>query len=103
MSDWKYAQQHPAEALARLHFFSVRKKHSSGEIEARITVREFATPEIGALQFFAMADIELNQKTAKFQPSGWSDTLLGALSECLKNLRRFEYEGPERTDTIASS
>jgi hypothetical protein len=103
MSDWKYVQQDPSEALARLHFFSVGKKHSSGEIEARITVREFATPEIGALQFFAMADIELNQETAKFQPSGWSDTLLGALSECLKNLRRFEYEGPERTDTIASS
>jgi hypothetical protein len=103
MSDWKYAQENPSEALARLHFFSVRKKHPSGEIEARITVREFATPEIGALQFFAMADIELNQKTAKFQPSGWSDTLLGALAECLKNLRRFEYEGPQRTDTIASS
>jgi hypothetical protein len=103
MSDWKYVQLDPSEALARLHFFSVRKKHPSGEIETRITVREFATPEIGALQFFAMADIELNQKTAKFQPSGWSDTLMGALAECLKNLRRFEYEGPERADTIASS
>jgi hypothetical protein len=95
MSDWKYAQRDPSEALAQLHFFSVRKKHSSGEIEARITVRELATPAIGALQFFAMADIELNQKTLKFQPSGWSDTLMGALSECLKNLRKFEYEGPE--------
>ncbi len=42
-----------------------------------------------------MADIELNQKTAKYRPSGWSDTLMGALSECLKNLRKFEYEGPE--------
>ena len=96
MSDWKYAQKDPEERLAQLHFFSVRKKHSSGEIETRITVQEFATPEIGALQFFAMADIELNQKTAKFQPSGWSNTLAGALSECLKNLRRFEYEGPEQ-------
>jgi hypothetical protein len=95
MSDWKYAQRDPSEALAQLHFFSVRKKCSSGEIEARITVQEFATPEIGALQFFAMADIELNQKTAKFQPSGWSNTLMGALSECLKNLHKFEYEGPE--------
>src|ERR1700733_4739863 len=96
MSEWKYAQKDPEERLAQLHFFSVRKKHSSGEIETRITVQEFATPEIGALQFFAMADIELNQKTAKFQPSGWSNTLAGALSECLKNLRRFEYEGPEQ-------
>jgi hypothetical protein len=95
MSDWKHAQRDPSEALAQLHFFSVKKKHAAGEIEARITVHEFATPEIGALQFFAMADIELNQKTLRFQPSGWSDTLAGAISECLKNLRRFDYEGPE--------
>jgi len=76
--------------------FSVGKKQSSGEIETRITVHEFATPPIGALQFFAMADIELNQKTAKYRPSGWSDTLMGALSECMRNLRKFEYEGPEQ-------
>ena len=95
MSEWKYVQEDPSEGLARLHYFSARKKHSSGEIETRITVHEFATPPIGALQFFAMADIELNQKTAKYRPSGWSDTLMGALSECLKNLRKFEYEGPE--------
>ena len=95
MSDWKHAQKDKSEALAQLHFFSVKKKHSSGYIDVRITIQEFATPEIGALQFLAKADIELNQKVAAFQPIGWSDTLLGALGECLKNLRRFEYEGPE--------
>lgn len=94
MNELQYLQLHPSEALAKLHYFSVKKKHASGEIETQITVREYATPEIGALQFFAMADIELNQKTAKFRPSGWSDTLMGALEECLKNLRKFEYEGP---------
>jgi len=93
MDDWKYAQRHSSEALARLHFFSVKKKHSSGEIEAHITVKEFATPEIGALQYFATADIELNQQALKFKPVGWSDTLGGALTECLENLRRFEYQG----------
>lgn len=97
MSDWKFEQRDPSEALARLHFFSVKKKHSSGEIEARITVHEFATPEIGAMQFFAIADLELNQKNATFKPSGWSNTLTGALSECLKNLRRFDYEGAQET------
>jgi hypothetical protein len=66
-------------------------------MEVRITVREFATPEIGALQFFAMADIELNQKAIKFQPSGWSNTLSGALEECMKNVRRFEYQGGAQT------
>jgi hypothetical protein len=93
MDDWKYAQRHPSEALARLHFFSVKKKHLSGEMEARITVKEFVTAEIGALQFFATADIELNQKALAFKPVGWSDTLGGALTECLENLRRFEYQG----------
>lgn len=101
MSDWKYVQRDPSEALAKLHFFSVKKKHASGEIEIRITVQEFATPEIGALQFFAMADVELNQKTAPFRPSGWSDTLTGALSECMKNIRRFEYEGPDLASASA--
>jgi hypothetical protein len=96
MSDWKFVQKDRSEALARLHFFEVKKKCASGEKEVRITVREFATPEIGALQFVAVADIELNQKTAKFQPCGWSDSLMGALSECMKNFRRFEYEGTDQ-------
>jgi len=94
MSDWKYVQKDPSEALARLHFFSVIKKHETGEIEVRITVQEFATPEMGAMQFFARADIELNQRNAPFRPIGWSNSLMGAIDECLKNLRRFEYQGP---------
>ncbi len=96
MNDWKYVQRDPSEALARLHFFTVTKKHACGEIEARITVKEFATPETPDLQFFAMADIELNQKTLKFRPVGWHETLMGAVAECMRNLRRFEYEGFEQ-------
>ena len=96
MSDWKYLQRDPSEGLARLHFFSVKKKHPAGEIEARITVKEFATADMRDLQFFAVADIELNQKTMKFQPVGWSETLMGALAECLRNLRKFEYEAVEQ-------
>jgi hypothetical protein len=92
MDDWKYLQRDSSEAFAKLHFFSVTKKHASGEIEARITVKEFAAAKMSDLQFFAVADIELNQKTLKFQPVGWSETLIGALAECLKNLRKFEYE-----------
>jgi hypothetical protein len=92
MQDWKYAQEERSEALARLHFFSVKKKYASGEMDVRITVQEFATPEVGAFQFLAMADIELNQKTAAFQPCGFSNTLMDALSECLKTIRTFDYE-----------
>jgi len=96
MSDWKYLQRDPSEGLARLHFFSVKKKHPAGEIEVRITVKEFATADMRDLQFFAVADVELNQKTMKFQPVGWSETLMGALAECLRNLRKFEYEAVEQ-------
>jgi hypothetical protein len=62
------------------------------EIEARITVKEFATPKTSDMKFLATADIELNQKTLKFQPIGWGETLLSALAECMRNLRKFEYE-----------
>lgn len=95
MEDWKFCQQDHSEGLARLHFFSVKKKHVCGEVEARVTVKEFATAKTSDMKFFATADIELNQKTMKFQPCGWADTLMGALTECLRNLRRFEYECPE--------
>jgi hypothetical protein len=93
MADWKYVQRDPSEALAKLHFFSVTKKHATGEIEARITIKEFATPKMVDMQFFAQADIELNQKAMSFHPCGWSETMMGALAECMRNLRRFEFEG----------
>ncbi len=97
MNDWKFAQKDPSEALAKLHFFSVTKKHAEGELEARITVKEFATWKTTDLKFLATADIELNQRTLKFQPVGWSETLLGALAECLRNLRNFEYESLDKS------
>jgi len=95
VEDWKFTQQDHSEALAKLHFFSIKKKHAHGEVEARITVKEFATAKTTDMKFFAVADIELNQKSMKFQPCGWAETLLGALTECLRNLRKFEYESPE--------
>ena len=95
MEDWKFTEKDPCEALAKLHFFSIKKKHASGEVEARITVKEFATAKTIDMKFFAVADIELNQKTMKFQPCGWAETLMGALTECLRNLRKFDYESSE--------
>lgn len=92
MNDWKFLQKDHSEALAQLHFFSVTKKHASGEVEARITVKEFATAKTSDMKFFATADVALNQKTLKFHPCGWGDTLMIALAECLRNLRKFEYE-----------
>jgi hypothetical protein len=95
MNDWKFAQRDPSERLAKLHFFSFTKKHAAGEIEARITVKEFATAETSNLLFYAEADIELNQKAMPFRPAGWHSSLLGALADCIRNLRKFEYEGAE--------
>ncbi len=102
MGDWKDAQADPAEALARLHYFSTKKRVGSGEVEMRITVREYATSETGDLLFFAEADRELNQKTAPFRPCGWSKTLAGALTECMRNIRRFEHEEPGQASAQAS-
>jgi hypothetical protein len=82
----------PRGGSRKAALFSVTKKHAAGEIEARITIKEFATPTIIDMQFLATADIELNQKTLKFQPVGWSETMMGALAECMRNLRKFDFE-----------
>ena len=95
MEGWKFLEKDPAEALAKLHFFSIKKKRALGEVEARVTVKEFASAKTTDMNFYAVADIELNQKAMKFQPCGWGETLLSAVTECLRNLRKFEYEGPE--------
>jgi hypothetical protein len=101
MEDWKYAQANAAEALARLHFFSTKKHHAGGEVELRITVREFVSAEIGDMLFYAEADRDLNQNTAPFRPCGWGSTLSGALSECMRNVRRFPYDEPKAASTAA--
>lgn len=92
VNEWKLLQKDPSEALARLHYFSIKKKHPKGEIEARITVKEFVTAKTSDMQFIATAEVELNQKTMAFRPCGWHETLAGALGECLRNFRRFDYE-----------
>jgi len=43
MNEWKLVERDLSEALAKLHFFSVTKRHATGDIEARITIKEFAT------------------------------------------------------------
>ncbi|MDE3137011.1 MAG: hypothetical protein KGL59_10590 [Acidobacteriota bacterium] len=94
MAEWHYAQAEPSEELALLHFFSMKKHHAGGDVTFRITVREFATPPHGHHQrFFAEADKAVNQKTAAVLPCGWGDTVLVALSDCLRMIRQFPYEG----------
>lgn len=93
MREWGFAQTHPSQELAEMHYFSVKKAQSTGEIEFLITVKEYVTPKEPTMHFFAQADKEVNQKTAPFKPVGWGKTMLDALSECIRSINRFPYEG----------
>ena len=91
MNDWGYAQRDPAEQLARLHYFSMKKLQAGGDIDFVITVKEYVTPKDPALVFFAQADKQTNQRVAPYTPSGWGKTLLAALEECIREVNRFPY------------
>jgi hypothetical protein len=93
VADWEYAQKDPAEELAQLHYFSFKKRQPDGEVEFVITVKEYATRNALHMRFYAQADKELNQRTAPFRPFGWGDTLVMALTECMRAIRQFPYEG----------
>ncbi len=99
MSDeWTYAQGDPADQLAKLHYFSMKKHQPNGDVEFPITVREYVqNPEDHSMRFFAQTDKQTNQNTAPFTPSGWGSTLLKALSECVREIHRFPCEPPEGT------
>jgi hypothetical protein len=57
-------------------------------------LKEFATPQVGSLHFFAMTDLPFDP-TTQYRPCGWANTLPGALSECLINCRKHPFEIPE--------
>ena len=95
MKEWGFAQTHASEEMAQLHFFSIKKHQGGSEIEFLITVKEFITPKEPTMHFFAQADKETNQNTAPCRPCGWGKTMLEALSECVRAIHRFPYEGQD--------
>src|ERR1700674_2763209 len=97
MKEWGFAQTQSSQELAQLQHFSIKKRHAGGEVEIVITVKEFITPREPTMHFFAQADKFINQKTAPYRPCGWGKTLLEALSECIRALDRFPYEGEQPT------
>jgi len=101
MKEWGFAQTHPSEELAQLHFFSMKKQQAGGAVEFRITVKEFITPQEPTMYFLAQADKEVNQRIAPFKPIGWGKTLLDALSECIRSINKFPYE--EQGSTTAKA
>ena len=92
MAEWVYAQKDPAEELALLHYFSFKKLQPEGDIEFVITVKEFASRNVVQMRFYAQADKEVNQKSAPFRPFGSGDSMLAALTECVKSIRQYPYE-----------
>ena len=93
MAEWEFAQTNPAQELAELRFFSIKKRQGDQTIEFRITVREFAPRNQLLMRFYAEADKQTNQKTAAYTATGWGPTLLRALSDCVREIERFPYEG----------
>ena len=93
MSEWTFAQSDATDELAQLHFFSINKRQGDQVIEFRVMVKEYATPNHLNMRFYAEADKKTNQKTAPYTPNGWGPTLLQALSDCIKAIQRFPYEG----------
>lgn len=91
MKDWGFAQTHVSQQLAELHMFSVTKVEPSGDVEFIVTVKEYISPKEPTMHFFA----QTNQKTAPYRPNGWGKTMLEALSECIKAIDRFPYEGED--------
>ena len=92
MADWVHAQRDAAEELAELRYFSFKKRQPDGEIEFVITVKEFAARNVANMRFYAQADREVNQATAPFRPFGWGDSLLDALTECIRSIRQYPHE-----------
>jgi hypothetical protein len=90
--------------LARLSYFSVMKQQDGAEIEFIITVKEYAVPTDRRMHFFALADKQTNQDGTPYTPCEWGETLISALSDCIRELHRFSYQ-PKREgerDPIAS-
>ena len=92
MAEWTFAQEKPTDRLCRIEQYSMVKQDACGDVEFLITVREYIDPPDPAMRFLAQADKQLNQKTAPYTPTGWGSSLLQALAECMKGIRKFPYE-----------
>jgi hypothetical protein len=99
MSEWTFAQTQPSDELAQLYFFSMKRCQPDGDVEFIITVKEYVDRNQYHMRFFAEADKQTNQKSAPFTPCGWGESLLQALSECVRAIHRFPYEGDDPATT----
>lgn len=92
-TEWQFVDALAEERLARVEHYSIVKHQDGREIEFFITVREYLHPRDPSVKFLATADKQTNQKTLAYTPTGWGNTVIRALAECVQAVRRFPYEG----------
>ena len=92
MTDGHFSQTDPSEEFAKLHLFAMQKRQATGDVEFVIAGFEYVNRNQLNMRFYARADKQVNQKTAPFIPFGWGDTMLAALRECMKSIRKYPYE-----------
>lgn len=92
MAEWSWVETDAAECFCQIQYFGITKMQAQGGVEFIISVREYKHAPDPALKFFAQADKQTNQKTMPFAPTGWGSTLVEALWECIREVRRFPYE-----------
>jgi hypothetical protein len=95
MTEWRFASEDPADELAILHQFSMKKREPGGDVEFIITVKEFARPRDPTMLFFALADKQVLQRDVPYTPCGWGTTLLKALAECVIAIKQFPCQGAQ--------
>jgi hypothetical protein len=104
VNDWKFAQKDASEELALLTQFSFKKRQANGDVSFVITIREYvAPPKNQFARFFAQADKHVNQKIAPILPTGWGNSILDALNDCIRMIRQFPYEGEETSTATGAS
>jgi len=104
VNDWKFAQKDASEELALLAQFSFKKHQAGVDISFLITIREYvAPPKNQFARFFAQADKHVNQKIAPILPTGWGNSVLDALNDCIRMIREFPYEAEETSAASGAS
>ena len=97
MAEWTYIETEPSERLCHIDHFGYTKRQGAVDIDFLITVKEYSNPAEQGMKFLAEADKQTNQKIAPYTPIGWGPNLSTALYECVKAIRRFEYEPVDPT------
>jgi hypothetical protein len=97
VAEWVHAQKDPADELAQLHYFSFKKRQGRGG-DRVCDYREGVCVEERSADALLRAGGQGNQpENCPFRPFGSGDSLLNALSECIRSIRQYPYEPDQKT------